>query len=495
MKHLLSAHRILGFCLSVLFLMWFLSGFVMIFHGFPRVTEQNSIEKQQALSKELQAMDSMLSVFPDTAALQSLSLDMHLDRPVFHLRGKALPPNIYADSLQAFEINARDAIPLTVAQWCAAPVLRVDTMRKLNQWIPFERLKSELPIYKYTFADEEKHELYISSKTGKVLQYTNRKQRFWAWLGAIPHWVYFTSLRQHQTLWTNFVIWSSGISCIMCLSGIILGAKVFWRTRRKGFKPPYKKLWYRWHYISGLAFGVFAITFAFSGLMSMTDLPHWMKKKPANAQQQPPPGRRGSNMQGSGRALQLEAFKLDYRTVVANIDGIKKIEWATHRQHPYYRISANGKTSHIDASDSASMRPFVLTKEMINQELKQHYGDSINYTLELITEYDNEYFARKASAAPLPVYRAKVSDEMNTSIYYNPETLSQRRFDDNSRVRSFLYRGLHSLNFKFLTDRPALWYTVMFALLIGGTLLSLTGVVLSFKWIIRKARTLLSKQQ
>ena len=115
------------------------------------------------------------------------------------------------------------------------------------------------------------------------------------------------------------------------------------------------------------------------------------------------------------------------------------------------------------------------------------YGDSIPYKLDLLTEYDQDYYGRKKDRTQLPVYRIIVDDEMHTRHYYQPETLMQRRVDDDGRLRHLLYSGLHSLNIKFLTDRPVLWNIVMYTLLLGGTFLSLTGVVLSIKWIIRKA--------
>lgn len=495
---LLSIHKILGFLLSILFLIWFLSGFVMIYHDFPKVSPLDKLKKQQVISGTLPPVDSVMSLLPDSARLQSLSLDMHFDRPVFHFRGKAVPTDLYADTFQPLERLTYATIERTAAQWGQAPILRVDSMRKLDQWIPFGRLREEFPIYKYTFDDGEKHELYISSRSGNVLQYTDKDQRFWAWLGAIPHYVYYTWLRQNQPVWINFVKWTSGVGCIMCLIGIILGLQTFWRSRKKGFVSPYKKRWYHWHYVSGLIFGIFAVTFAFSGLISLATLPDWMYKKPKNQQEVTQQetrgggasrggGMRGGGMRGGGgNILSLTGYALDYRKLVENTEGIKSIEWAVHQRHPYYRVTTNNETVNIDASDSLQIRPFVMTEDMIRRGLRQLYGDSTKYSLELITEYDEEYFARKKDMAPLPVYRVIVDDELHTRHYYNPETLSQRRMDDNSRLRGLLFGGFHGLKFKFLADRPVLWNITMFTLLIGGSFLSLTGVVLSVKWLIRK---------
>lgn len=485
---LINIHKILGLFLCVLFLTWFLSGFVMIFHSFPKVSPQDRINKQRTIGGNLRSIEELSSILPDTIRLQSITLDMYLDRPVFHLRERGETSNIYADSLSAVPKITDSDIAQIVRQWNNAPVVAIDTLWRSDQWLMPKRLGKDVPAYKYWFGDEEKHQLYISSQTGTVLQYTDKDERFWAWLGAIPHWVYFTSLRQNQKLWTEFVKWTSGIGSIMCLIGIILGIWLLWKTRYRRFKSPYRKWWFHWHYISGLVFGLFAMTFAFSGLMSMIDLPDWLKKKPKNAQTETRPrGRMAGEMRG-GTTLDLTSYILDYRLLVEEIEDIKNIEWVTYQKVPYYRVTTNAKTLNIDASDSASIRPFVLTEEMVHQAVRQIHGDSVAYSVELIKEHDNQYYDRRKTKAPLPVYRVIVEDELRTRYYYNPETLSQRRMDDNSRLRSFLYGGLHSLNFKFLTDRPLLWYIVMFTLLIGGTFLSLTGVILSIKWVTRKIR-------
>ena len=64
----------------------------------------------------------------------------------------------------------------------------------------------------------------------------------------------------------------------MCFSGLWIGIWVFWKNRKKGLRSPYKKWWLRWHHITGVVFGVFALTFVFSGMMSLVDIPSWMQK-------------------------------------------------------------------------------------------------------------------------------------------------------------------------------------------------------------------------
>ena len=48
-KLMYSIHRILGTLLCILFLMWFLSAFVMMYHRFPRVSAKEKMQKLDML--------------------------------------------------------------------------------------------------------------------------------------------------------------------------------------------------------------------------------------------------------------------------------------------------------------------------------------------------------------------------------------------------------------------------------------------------------------
>lgn len=485
-KFLRSFHKLLGFFLSILFLLWFASGIVMIYHSFPRASQEKRLKNLAVLPDSLPDVRHLGQSLPDTARIQSLLLEMQGGAPVLALRGKGVPEKLYAGTLTPVPPYDESRLGAVVAEWCPAPVLRIDTLYQPDQWIPFGRPRGSFPVYKYTFDDAARHELYVAPKEGRVLQLTDRQERFWAWLGAIPHWVYFTILRQNQPLWINFVKWAAGIGALMCLAGWILSLWITWRTRKL---VPYRKRWYRWHHLLGLVFGIFAATFAFSGMMSLTDIPDWMKRAPKEKRESRPPFR---GMMGGGTPIRPEAYTLDYRKAVAAVPGTKRVEWSAWNGHPYYRLTADGKNCLIDASDSLAVRPFRITEAMVRHEMEKQYGDSLAWHLTLLQDFDDDYFSRKRDAESLPVYRVTVDDDMHTRHYYNPQTLRSWRVDDDSRLRHLLYRGLHCLDFKFLTDRPWLWNLAMYTFMLGGTALSVTGIVLSYKWIARKIKHLLS---
>ena len=456
-KLLAFLHKLLGVLLCVLFFLWFATGIVMIYHGFPRA----SADKQLELLPTLATAD-----MPDAAEL-SVLLANQKDKTI---------------SARTFE-TVTDTLEATIRSWCTAPVARIDTLKKLDQWIPFGSNRKELPIYKYHFDDPERHQLYLGSQTGRVLQFTSHKERVWAWLGAIPHWVYFTKLRQEQQLWLNSVKWAAGIGCIMVILGFVLAIRVAVRTRKT---KPFKKKWYNWHYILGFVFGIFAITFAFSGMMSLADMPEFLRKAPKTEQRR---------QDGRDRSLDTNRYTLDYREALAAYPETKTLTWSDFKGYPYYTLTLAPKEHiFIDAS-TAEVKPFILTEEMVRCDMERQYRDSIPYTIELIDEFDRDYHTRKVAETSLPVYRVIVDDYMHTRWYYNPVTLEFRRFDDDTRTRNWLYHKLHTLDFKFLTDHPVLWNIVMYALMLGGTALSVTGVVLSVRWIVRGIRKLFRKKQ
>ena len=79
-------------------------------------------------------------------------------------------------------------------------------------------------------------------------------------MGAIPHWLYFVQLRRNNAAWRQAILWTSGVGSVLALIGLVLGI-VQYRTRYAGLM--------RWHYVTGVVFGVFTLTWVFSGLLSM----------------------------------------------------------------------------------------------------------------------------------------------------------------------------------------------------------------------------------
>ena len=213
-------HRILGLLLCILCFSWFISGIVMIYHFFPWVSQEDRFTRAEILdTNNLPAIQDVLLRFPAKTPTRGLSLNNPYGDPVFSIGGGRQSIELYADTNVVPPVINYALCESRAKRWCAdRKISRVDTLHALDQWIPFAQYKREFPIYKFYFDGPEKYQLYVSSRTANILQFTNSDNRFWAWCGAIPHWVYFTVIRSNQNLWTQFMYWACYLGMFMCLS-------------------------------------------------------------------------------------------------------------------------------------------------------------------------------------------------------------------------------------------------------------------------------------
>ena len=100
---------------------------------------------------------------------------------------------------------------------------------------------------------------------GQIVLWTTASQRFWNWLGTIPHFLYFTKLRSDVVLWSQIVIWAATLGTFLALFGLYLGIAQLGSAARLS---PYRGL-LSWHHIVGLLFGLVTLTWVVSGLVSM----------------------------------------------------------------------------------------------------------------------------------------------------------------------------------------------------------------------------------
>ena len=81
-----TIHRVLGTLLSVLFLMWFVSGIVMIYHGFPSAGRDEKAAKLELLDIDLSLVDELVRCLPNTCTINELSVSRYLGQTVYEIR-------------------------------------------------------------------------------------------------------------------------------------------------------------------------------------------------------------------------------------------------------------------------------------------------------------------------------------------------------------------------------------------------------------------------
>jgi hypothetical protein len=106
----------------------------------------------------------------------------------------------------------------------------------------------------------------------------------------------------------------------------------------------------------------------------------------------------------------------------------------------------------------------------------------------LITQYD-AYYLDRTGQRPLPVLFVKLNDEAGSQYYIDPKTaqvVGSYRSSAQSWVNRWLYHGLHSINFPWLYNYRPAWDIVVLTLMLGGTSLCVTSVIIGFQLVRRK---------
>lgn len=204
-KTVIFIHRWLGVALSLLFLLWFGSGVVMMYWSFPSVTAQDRLDR----SPELKA--NSIRVAPSEAYAKldiphppaEVRVDTFVGRPVYRFRRGREERLVYADNGEEQRIVSPQMIQRVASRWTGQPIslARVQLVEEVDQWRVAGPLRNLRPLWRFSWPNGE--DVYVSGASGEVVQYTTRTSRLWAWLGAIPHWFYFTPLRKHQIPWTR----------------------------------------------------------------------------------------------------------------------------------------------------------------------------------------------------------------------------------------------------------------------------------------------------
>lgn len=470
-------HKILGTLLSVLFLMWFISGMVMIYKRFPNVNR--IIHKYQtSLPDSLPDIQLLSGVLPDSASIRSLSIEMEREQALFNIstdKGKfRLSADTLLQEVKFGEVTFAE-IESYAKRFANGNIARVDTLRQLEQWIPMSSFRSHFPIYKFIYDDPDKSYLYVSSTTGKALQFVTKSDRFWAWLGPIPHFLYFWQLRQDAKLWNSVVSWLSGLGAIMCLAGGVMGIYsyvVVWK-RRKKFRSPYKKWDFKWHHITGFFFGFFVFMFILSGFMSLNSLPKWFMKNEDTTL---------SERLFDEEPLVLNELQGDYRAILAAYPGeVKDISLKRYEDRQFYTVQTTDKSLTVEVIGN-EVKPLRLTQQEVEGKMNKVLGHP--YTITLMTEPDN-YYGGNPRRTPLPAYRIEVQDNDRTTLYVSAENGRTRHYTARSRIERWIYPAFHTFKVKPFVGNPLARDIFLWILLIGGTVVSFTGVVLGIKYIKR----------
>lgn len=482
MKYIIKIHRILGTLFSILFLMWFLTGIVMIYHHYPSVSGSKALAYDCSVTPASHIpLDSLMSHIDCPAdSIKEIQISLLPGMSLFTVKS-AEDESLY-DAVTGRRVNRlhKPSLDRIAAAWCSAPVMATDSLNEIDVWLIGAYPFKEYPVYKYSFDDDKRTELYLSSRTGRALQLTDSRTRLWAWLGAIPHWIYIKQLRATgRQPWTDVVLWLSGFGILMTFSGIIVGLRSMIIARRRGKLCPYRKPMFRWHHIGGLVFGLFVLTFIFSGFMSLQKVPASLV--PYNDQYSAEQFGRGAEF------IKPSGYTYDYRNLLTD-SNVRQITMTVYGGVPVYKVQSRNDCCLLRAN--AMTRDTLIVDEALCHAMAQRsLSHGMSYSVSVVNDYEPGYSSVRASRKrPLPVFKVAVHDDYHSCFYIPPHDDRVTYSNDNSRMRGILYNTLHSLNCQFFYNHQSLREVVLWILMIGGTVVSFTGLVLGYRYIKRKSK-------
>lgn len=484
-KAVLITHRYLGLTLSFIFLIWCLSGFVMMYKEFPHIKEREKINNLTPINfKSISINPNQAWKFlPDNFKWKQLKLYSLIDKPVYKFVNEndsiiLINADVGGITANIGEKEAKNIVSnYTKRQY---QIVKTEIITELDQWIPKSKYLPYLPIYKVHINDKSETIFYISSKSGDIIQKLNFSEKVWAWLGPIPHWLYFKNLRINTDAWRGVVIVISFIGVLMCVGGIVLGTIRTLDAKKRSKKlSPYKKRWFKWHHYLGFIFGLFILTWVLSGLFSMNPL-KWSSE----------------DFLDEDELVSWKGNTNEPPSVITNFNKlqkfgeVKEIELNKINNNYYWLAKYNDNQTKIlflEGLDSLPKKRLTLN-ELMPSIKKLKVKDTIT-EITLLTDYDNYYY-NKDRNLPLPVYIIKFSDKLKTWYYINPTSATVvRKKQKDSRFERWIYNGLHSMDFAFIFYKRPLWDIVVLVLLMGCTMLSFTGLKLTInsinKWYKR----------
>jgi hypothetical protein len=406
---------------------------------------------------------------------ENITLLTVMDRPAYRIDGQT----IFADTGDTLDEVDQQKAMLIASQYMNVPqdkVRYLELLEQADQWTIEQR--GQLPLHKLLIDDADQTQVYISPVDGDLALLTTRRSRAIAWIAAIPHWLYFRSLRVNDGLWRSLIIGLSGLGCILAIIGLLVGIVQF---RRLSPHIPYSR-WMRWHYLTGAFFGVLTFTWVFSGMLSMEPYDVFSGGNTLSMTADP-----------FGASLDMATFPaFDALALNELLKGreAKEIEFTRLQGEPYYVVRTVPERLIVDAR-AMKIREESFSKESLEKRIVAVTPDPIVES-EMLTDYDSYYYSRDREA-PLPVLRIKFGDPSQTWLYIDPRmsqivTGSARI----NRIQRWIYTGFHDLDFSFWFYRRPLWDIGVIVLSLGGLTSSLIGLCIGFKRVFRGLRRTLS---
>lgn len=476
-RWLYFAHRWLGVVTCLLCVMWFLSGLVMLYVPFPSWSDAERVACLPPVDM------TRVSVTPDEAMARAsvttmpstFRLEMLADEPVYRIAADDKRVSISAATGRMIaSVTAEEAKRHLAATF---PGSKPELLEKIDydQWTVTRRFDPHRPLYKFALGDADGTNVYVSSRTGEIVQNATRSERVWNWLGAIPHWIYFSPIRKDQELWRQAVMWLSGPLIIGAIAGLWIGILRL-RVREpyaNGRMTPYRG-WMKWHHVGGLVGGVVLTTWIASGWLSVNPFKWFARTQLTEAQLAAYAGW-SSNMS--------YGVTMDALAALGGRDAAD-ISFVSVAGRPL--IIARTRTG-VTLADPSSGSPVTLDDDMLIEAARRVYPAASMLDARRLTEETLHWYSHH-NERQLPVIKVTFDDPLSTWLYLDPATGTIAGLSDrSSRTYRWLFNFVHDYDLLVLLRNQPARDILIWLLSIAGLVISVSGVVIGYRTLVRQA--------
>jgi hypothetical protein len=475
---IVTIHRWVGILTCLACVVWCLSGIALIYVVEPKVMDAeyhaslNPIVWSQVRTDPTAALKAAgLNGFP-----KRMRLEMSGGRPVYFFTDwNGAQPAVYADTGQKIaSVDAARALEIARGYTHSD---RPNYLRPVDsdQWV-FQAKYDELrPYHLVALNDDVDRQIYISSRTGFVPMDTSAHDRFWVWTARIPHLIELPIERNQAGPWRQFFLWSTALAAVLAFSGLFLGVLRLSLVKRysEGGVSPFRG-WMLWHHLLGLIGGITLFTWVGTAFIYMHPN-HWLETstQPAAAMQ-----RYGGHR---GPDFPLTAARLGQIAPQGALYA--GFSWLAGRPIAFFGF----RDLHILTFDGATGAYAPLSAERLTEAAKLIVPDGSLIHTELRTTPDRYWHSFKGDVRKMPMFRVEFADPKGTWLHLDPATGEVMQTKTAADRTYFLFfNEIHK--FDFYSIRGLVHDLVVWVLMLLGTAISVTGVVLGWKHLTRQRR-------
>lgn len=455
-RWLYLTHRWIGIITCLFFAIWFVSGLVMLYVPFPSLSQAERLEGLVPIDW------AQVRMQPNAPTARSMALEMLGTQPIWRVEetDRAKRAIRAADGQPLLHTDAAEARRIA-ALFGRTPVAMLSLVER-DQWTVTSSFDRHRPLWKAELAGPHGRTLYVSSTGGGVVLDTVTHERFWNWLGSIPHWIYLTAIRQDNAVWRQVVMWVSGPCIVGAVTGMWIGVlrtRLGQRRFKGGRRTPYHG-WMEWHHWAGLIGGLFLVGWIFSGWLSVDPFRLFASKGIGQAEERA--------FAGGG------PVRIDLAALATRAGDARKITIYRAAGTPLLLVERRGGAAQVlDAATLAPAGPDPRALIAAAQALLPGAGIE---RVDLLRAPD-AYWYGVSDAPVLPVLRVRFADASGTWAHIDPATgRLLGDMDRRRRIYRWAFDLLHRWDLNVLIGAGPARHILIWLMSALGLVTSISGI-------------------